>query len=64
MIDASPEQLSRWENDHNALSGAMDRYIRIAYTFISRDERLRTFMEKVKHQFVHVEHFYPRIRRE
>jgi DNA-binding transcriptional regulator YiaG len=52
MIDASPEQLSRWENGHNALSGSMDRYIRIAYTFISRDERLRALMEKVKHQFV------------
>jgi DNA-binding transcriptional regulator YiaG len=52
MIDATPEQLSRWENGHNALSGAMDRYIRIAYTFISRDERLRSLMERVKHKFV------------
>jgi DNA-binding transcriptional regulator YiaG len=52
LIDVSPEQLSRWENGHNELSGAMDRFIRIAYTFISRDERLRAVMEKMKHQFV------------
>lgn len=52
FIDASPEQLSRWENERNELSGAMDRFIRLAYTFISRDEGLRSLMEKVKHQFV------------
>jgi DNA-binding transcriptional regulator YiaG len=52
FIGSSPEQLSRWENGHNELSGAMDRFIRIAYTFMSRDEGLRGLMEKVKHQFV------------
>lgn len=51
MIAVTPEQLSRWENEHNAISGAMDRFIRIAYTFTSRDERLRAIMERVKHKF-------------
>lgn len=51
FIDSTPEQLSRWENEHNQISGAMDRFIRLAYTFISRDEGLRALMEKVKHQF-------------
>jgi DNA-binding transcriptional regulator YiaG len=52
ILSVSPEQLSRWENGRNAFDGAVDRLVRIAYTFTSRDERLRGVMEKVKHQFL------------
>lgn len=51
MIDASPEQLSRWENDHNQLSGAMDRFIRLAYAFISHDSKLKDLVQQVKEEF-------------
>jgi DNA-binding transcriptional regulator YiaG len=51
MIDSSPEQLSRWENGHNELSGAMDRFIRMAYTFISQDKRLKTLVHKMTQEF-------------
>ena len=51
IISASPEQLSRWENDHNELSGTMDKFIRLAYTFISRDSKLESLVHKVKEEF-------------
>lgn len=51
IISASPEQLSRWENDHNGLSGTMDKFIRLAYTFISKDTKLKSLVNKVKEEF-------------
>lgn len=51
IISASPEQLSRWENDHNELSGTMDKFIRLAYTFISKDSKLKSLVTKVREEF-------------
>jgi DNA-binding transcriptional regulator YiaG len=51
IISASPEQLSRWENDHNELSGTLDKFIRLAYTFISKDSKLKSLATKVKEEF-------------
>ena len=51
IISVTPEQLSRWENEHNGLSGAMDKFIRLAYTFISKDTKLKSLVDKVKEEF-------------
>lgn len=51
IISTGAEQLSRWENDHNEMSGAMDKFIRLAYTFISKDTKLKSLVIKVKEEF-------------
>lgn len=51
MISVTPEQVSRWENDKNPPSGSTDRFIRIAYSFMSKDRKLKNLVEKVKFEF-------------
>lgn len=51
ILDSSPEQLSRWENEHNGMGGATDRLIRLAYTFLSKDSRLKRIVRAVENQF-------------
>ncbi len=51
MMSATPEQVSRWENDHNPPTGATDRLIRLAYSFMSRDAKLKGLMQQVESEF-------------
>jgi len=51
ILRATPEQLSRWENGHNELSGATDRLIRLAYTFLSKDSKLKHVVQRVQEEF-------------
>jgi DNA-binding transcriptional regulator YiaG len=51
ILDSSPEQLSRWENEHNEIRGATDRLIRLAYTFLSKDSKLKAVVSRVQQAF-------------
>ncbi|MGE5111906.1 MAG: hypothetical protein ACM3JB_13675 [Acidobacteriaceae bacterium] len=51
IIDTTPEQLSRFENEHNGISGTMDRFIRLVYAFIKKDAKLKTLIHKVQEEF-------------
>lgn len=41
MIGVSLEQLSRWENDKNPPRESADRLIRVVYSLLSKDRKLR-----------------------
>lgn len=51
IMSVTPEQVSRWENDHNPPAGATDRLIRLGYSFMSRDIKLKGLVDKVKSEF-------------
>ncbi len=51
IMSVTPEQVSRWENDHNPPAGATDRLIRLAYSFMSGDIKLKGLVDKVKSEF-------------
>ncbi len=41
IIGVSPEQVSRWENDSNPPEKSAEKLIRLCYTLLSGDKRLR-----------------------
>lgn len=51
MVNVTAEQVSRWENDHNPPSGSTDRFIRIAYSFMSGDRKLKQLAQKMQNEF-------------
>jgi len=51
MLSVTPEQLSRWENEHNGMGGSIDRLIRLAYAFLSGDKKLKDLRIRVERQF-------------
>jgi len=51
VLKVSAEQLSRLENEHSTLTGAMEGYVRLAYTFMSKDTKLKKFAQSVQQNF-------------
>jgi DNA-binding transcriptional regulator YiaG len=51
LLEITPEQLSRLENGHSSIGGAMERYVRLAYTFMSKDGHLKKLAQRVQDDF-------------
>jgi putative zinc finger/helix-turn-helix YgiT family protein len=45
IIGVSPENFSRWENDHNPPADSADRLIRVSYSLISGDKKLQELVQ-------------------
>jgi transcriptional regulator with XRE-family HTH domain len=52
MIGVSLEQFSRWENDRNPPRESADRLIRVVYSLLSKDKKLRGLVEDKLQQWI------------
>lgn len=46
LVGVTPEQVSRWENDHNGPERSADKLIRVFYSMLSGDRKLREKMNQ------------------